>query len=170
MRVDLTNQVALVTGAGRGIGQAIADALVANGARVCYSDIDFESARAAACTKPAGHLAMSMHLDVSNPEDVEYSVDILLAKWGRLDILVNNAGVNTLAHRVNVDQFPLDEWERILKVDLTGLFLMSRAAAKPMIAQGYGRIINIASIAGLVPLRLQSPFVQAKGGVGDLET
>src|SRR5690348_14956041 len=139
MRIDLSNQFALVTGAGRGIGQAIADALAANGARVCYSDIDFDAARAAACTMQAcagTHPAMSMHLDVTNPDDVEYSVNTLLTEWGRLDILVNNAGVNTLAHRVNIDKFPLDEWERIVKVDLTGLFLMSRAASKPMLECG----------------------------------
>ena len=164
MRVDLTSQTALVTGAGRGIGQAIADALAANGARVCYSDIVLDAAPAAA-SHPG---SVPLRIDVSDADEVDAGVEAIMRRWGRLDILVNNAGINTFHHRVNVDQFPLDEWDRILKVDLTGLFLMSKAAARPMIAQGAGRIINIASIAGLVPLRLQSAFVAAKAGVVNL--
>ena len=81
---------------------------------------------------------------------------------------MNNAGVNTLAHRVTIDQFPREEWDRILAVDLTGLYEMSQAAAAVMRAQKGGRIINIASIAGLVPLRLQCAFVAAKAGVVNL--
>src|SRR5262249_4589095 len=81
---------------------------------------------------------------------------------------VNNAGVNTLDHRVNIDQFPRDEWDRILAVDLTGLYEVSRFAARVMKAQGSGRIINVASIAGLVPLRLQCAYVAAKAGVVNL--
>ncbi len=165
MQVDLNGKVALVTGAGRGIGQAIADALAANGARVVYSDIDDDAARNAAAQREG---CIAMRLDVSDPEQGAQGVDDTLQKLGRLDILVNNAGINTFHHRVNVDQFPLEEWERIIKVDMTGLFLMSQAAAKPMLRQGSGRIINIASVAGLVPLRLQSAFVAAKAGVINL--
>jgi len=165
MQVDLTGEVALVTGAGRGIGKAIADALAANGAKVLYTDIDVASAESAAAAVPG---SIALRLDVSDAEDVEAGVARAIDRFGRLDILVNNAGINTLAHRVNVDQFPLDEWERILKVDLTGLFLMSKAAAAPMLKQRSGRIINIASVAGLVPLRLQSAFVAAKAGVVNL--
>ncbi|HLK57061.1 MAG TPA: 3-oxoacyl-ACP reductase family protein [Chthonomonadaceae bacterium] len=165
MQVDLQGRVALVTGAGRGIGQAIADTLAANHAAVVYSDIDFDTARSAAAQR-AGCIAL--RLDVSDPEQVQQGVAETLQTLGRLDILVNNAGINTLRHRVNIDQFPLDEWERIVAVDMTGLFLMSQAAAKPMLAQGSGRIINIASVAGLVPLRLQSAFVAAKAGVINL--
>ena len=164
MQADLSNQVALVTGAARGIGQAIADNLAANGARVIYADIDFDAAQNAATADNASALA----LDVSGAASVEAGVARVLAEHGRLDILVNNAGINTLKHRVTIDEFPLDEWERILKVDLNGVFLMSRAAAKIMSAQKSGRIINIASVAGLVPLRLQSAFVAAKAGVVNL--
>ena len=88
--------------------------------------------------------------------------------FGRLDILVNNAGVNTLKHRVNIDEFPREEWDRILDVDLNGVFHASQAAARVMMAQRSGRIINIASIVGLVPLRLQCAFVAAKAGVINL--
>ncbi len=165
MQVDLNGKVALVTGAARGIGKAIADVLAKNGAKVVYSDIVLSDAEHAASGAP-GALAQSM--DAGDPAQVERGISQILELFGRLDILVNNAGVNTLAHRVNIDQFPIEEWERILRVDLTGLFLVSRMAARPMIAQGAGRIINIASIAGLVPLRLQCPFVAAKAGVINL--
>jgi 3-oxoacyl-[acyl-carrier protein] reductase len=165
MQVDLQGKVALVTGAGRGIGKAIADAYAANGACVVYSDIDFAAASAAA-RDVEGALALS--LDVSDSHQTTEGVARVLEQYGRLDILVNNAGINTLHHRVNVDRFPLEEWERIIAVDLTGLFLISRAAAEPMLRQGSGRIINIASVVGLVPLRLQSAFVAAKGGVVNL--
>jgi 3-oxoacyl-[acyl-carrier protein] reductase len=165
MQVDLAGRVALVTGAGRGIGRAIADALAANGARVLYTDIDGPSAESAAAAATG---SVGLRLDVTDPEAAKRGVDAAMDAFGRLDILVNNAGVNTLAHRVNVDQFPLEEWERILRVDLTGLFIMTQAAAAPMLRQASGRIINIASVAGLVPLRLQSAFVAAKAGVVNL--
>ena len=100
--------------------------------------------------------------------DIADAVKQIVAECGRLDILVNNAGVNTMAHRVTIDQFPREEWDRILAVDLTGLYEMSKAAAAVMRGQKRGRIINIASIAGLVPLRLQCPFVAAKAGVVNL--
>ncbi len=165
MRVNLSGKVALVTGAARGIGQAIADLYTANGALVVYADIDIEAAQKVSANAQG---SMALRMDVSSEEEVIGGVARILESYGRLDILVNNAGVNTLNYRVNIDDFPLGEWERIVNVDLTGLFLVSKYAAKPMIKQGAGRIINIASIAGLVPLRLQSPFVAAKAGVVNL--
>jgi NAD(P)-dependent dehydrogenase (short-subunit alcohol dehydrogenase family) len=165
MKVDLEGKVALVTGAGRSIGQAIADTLAANGARVVYADIDMQSAEAAALQSPG---ALARRMDVTDEAEVEAVMGEVVRECGRLDILVNNAGVNTSAHRVNIDQFPTAEWERILRVDLTGLFFASRAAAKPMLAQRSGRIINISSVLGLVPARLQCPFTAAKAGVVNL--
>jgi NAD(P)-dependent dehydrogenase (short-subunit alcohol dehydrogenase family) len=165
MKVNLEGKVALVTGAARGIGQAIADTLAANGARVVYADIDVETARQSAA-KHTGALALRM--DVTNEREIDSALAETLKQCARLDILVNNAGVNTLAHRVNIDQFPTEEWERILRVDLTGLFYVSRAVAKPMLAQNSGRIINISSVLGLAPARLQCPFVAAKAGVVNL--
>jgi 3-oxoacyl-[acyl-carrier protein] reductase len=165
MTSDLTGTVSLVTGAARGIGQAIADRLAAAGSRVAYTDIDGAGAERAAAKHP-GSLAVAM--DVTDAAQVEATVARVVADCGRLDVLVNNAGVNTLAHRVPIDEFPLDEWQRILAVDLTGLYLVSRAAAKVMRARKAGRIVNIASVAGLVPLRLQCAFVAAKAGVVNL--
>ncbi len=165
MQVNLSSQVAVVTGAARGIGQAIADALAANGARVVYTDIDLPGATAAAARSP---VSKALALDVRDAAQTEAVLAAVVRDQGRLDILVNNAGVNTLAHRVPIDQFPAEEWERIIKVDLDGVFLVSRAASRIMVKQGAGRIINIASIAGLVPLRLQCAFVAAKAGVVNL--
>ncbi len=169
MQVDLSQQVALVTGAARGIGQAIADALAKNGARVVYSDIDASGAEQAA-RAPAAMKSGSVgwRLDVTSESETADVCRRIGSEFGRLDILINNAGVNTMAHRVPVDEFPRHEWDRILNVDLTGLYLMSRAAVPLMRQRQYGRIVNIASIVGLVPLRLQSAFVAAKAGVVNL--
>ena len=165
MKVNLRGKSALVTGAARGIGQAIADALAANGARVIYADIDFTTAQQAAA-RVAGSLALPV--DVADEKQVETLMREIVDRYGSLDILVNNAGINTQQHRVTIDQFPTEEWERILKVDLTGLFFVSRAAARLMLAKKGGRIINISSIMGLVPARLQCAFVAAKAGVINL--
>jgi len=165
MKVDLTEKVALVTGAARGIGKAIADLFVANGARVVYADLDFETARVSAAPSPNGS---ALAMDVSNESQVEAGVAQIIKEHGHLDILVNNAGINTMNHRVNIDQFPLEEWQRILSVDLTGLFLVSRAASRQMVARKSGRIVNISSVLGVVPARLQCAFTTAKAGVVQL--
>ena len=164
MNVDLKNRVALVTGAARNIGKAIADQFAANGAQVVYSDIDLAEATPAASASSG----TAVHLDVADQAEVEAVVRQIVRQFGRIDILVNNAGINTLAHRVPIDQFPLEEWERIVRVDLTGLYLVSHAVAGVMRPQKYGRIVNISSVVGLVPLRLQCAFAAAKAGVVNL--
>jgi 3-oxoacyl-[acyl-carrier protein] reductase len=165
MKVNLADQIALVTGAAGALGQGITAALASNSARVIVADINLEAARETAAAWPK---AQPLRFDVTNEAEIEDGIRGIIQQHGRLDILVNNAGVNTLAHRVNIDQFPTEEWERILKVDLTGVFLVSKAAAGYMIAQKAGRIINISSVLGLVPARLQSPYVAAKAGVVNL--
>jgi 3-oxoacyl-[acyl-carrier protein] reductase len=165
VQVELSGQVALVTGAARGIGKAIADAMAQNGARVFYTDIDRAEADKSASAWPS---ATAAEMDVTNEAQIRAVTSAIVRECGRIDILVNNAGVNTLAHRVPIDQFPREEWDRIVGVDLTGLYLVSKAVVAVMRAQRSGRIINIASIAGLVPLRLQSPFVAAKAAVVNL--
>jgi 3-oxoacyl-[acyl-carrier protein] reductase len=152
MKSDLTGTVSLVTGAARGIGKAIADRLAANGSRVYRTDRD----------------GAEFRLDVTDPDEIEAVARQVEAEAGRLDVLVNNAGINTLAHRVTVDQFPRAEWDRILDVDLTGVYEVSRAFVPLLRRHRRGRIINIASIAGLVPLRLQCAYVAAKAGVVNL--
>ncbi len=165
MKSDLTGKIALVTGAARGIGQAIADRFAQSGATVYYTDVDGPGAIAAAAQFPGCQSAL---LDVTKSAQVSELIDRIEHEQGRLDIVVNNAGVNTLANRVTIDEFPRSEWDRILDVDLNGVYEVSRAAARVMKRQGSGRIINIASIAGLVPLRLQSAFVAAKAAVVNL--
>jgi NAD(P)-dependent dehydrogenase (short-subunit alcohol dehydrogenase family) len=171
MRVDMSGKVALVTGAARGIGRAIADRLAREGASVVYSDLDGEGAKAASDAAGAtfGGAHMALRLDVTSEPEIEAAVAAVLARHGRLDVLVNNAGIGTgPEERAEIDQVTTAQWERVLKVDLTGVFLVSRAAVKPMIAQRSGRVINIASVVGLVPLRLQSAYVAAKAGVANL--
>lgn len=163
MQVDLSGKVCLVTGAARGIGEAIADRLSANGARVIYADRD--DATAAAAKSPNG---VAMAMDVTNRAQIDAAIDRVVQDYGRLDILVNNAGVNTAKYRVTIDEFPREEWDRLIAVDLTGLYEVSQVAARVMRKQKAGRIINIASIVGLVPLRLQCAFAAAKAGVVNL--
>ena len=165
MRSDLSGKVSLVTGAARGIGQAIADRLAENGSRVVYTDVDAEEVRRAVAWQPGG---TAFALDVTRPEEIVAVIEQVVREWGSLDIVVNNAGINSIVHRVPIDEYPRSEWDRILAVDLTGLYEVSKAAARVMRARGSGRIINIASIAGLVPLRLQCAFVAAKAGVINL--
>jgi len=145
MKVDLEGKFALVTGAARGIGRSIADTLSANGAAVAYADINFTRVKEAAARSQGG---LAVEIDISNEQSVESALAKVMKQFGRLDILVNNAGVNTAKHRVNIDQFPLEEWDRIVKIDLTGTFLVSRSASRIMLKQKDGRIINIASVLG----------------------
>lgn len=164
MKVDIHNLVALVTGAARGIGHATAQALAANGARVVITDVDGNAARAVAAEIPQ---AVSIQMDVSSETEIEQCMRDVKEEFGRLDILVNNAGIN-VRNRVTADQFPISEWDAVMAVDLRGVFLVSRAASALMLAQGFGRIVNVASVAGLVPLRLQCAYTSAKAGVINL--
>lgn len=165
MKVDLTGQVALVTGAARNIGKAIADVYAANGARVVYTDVLGDEAAQAAGRYPG---CRSAAMNVTDERQVDAVINQVVREWGRLDIVVNNAGTNTEKYRVPIDQFPREEWDRLIQIDLTGLYLVSKAAASVMVKQGSGRIINISSVLGLVPARLQCAYVAAKAGVVNL--
>lgn len=166
MKVELEDRVALVTGAARGIGRATADRLAASGGRVIYADVNGADAVAAAGN---GERHLGVRMDVTDEAEIEAAIAAIKERYGRLDILVNNAGIGSKPHeRVDLDQLPREVWDRMLAVDLTGPFLVSRAAAKLMVPAGGGRIVNIASVVGLVPLRLQSAYVAAKAGVVNL--
>ncbi len=165
MRVNLQDQVALVTGGARGIGRAIAARLRENGAIPIIADVDRAAADKTASEIPG---ARALTMDVGDPAQVAEGVAWTLKEYGRLDLLVNNAGLNTVNHRVTIDEFPLEEWDRIMAVDLRGLFIVSRQCAAVMTAAKRGRIINISSILGVVPARLQCAFVAAKAGVINL--
>src|SRR5687768_15705727 len=135
MKSDLNGKVSLVTGAARGIGKAIADRFAANGSTVYYTDRDADDVREAAGKNP------SMRLDVTDAGEIHAALQRVQNEAGRIDILVNNAGINTLTHRVPIDQFPRSEWDQILNVDLTGVYEMSRAFGAVMREQRSGRII-----------------------------
>ena len=162
MKVDLAGRIALVTGAAQGIGRAIADAMAANGACVIYSDAAIGKL---ASDPPMAPHAQSQELDVTSDDQIDRAVGEILAEHGRIDILVNNAGLNT-SSRVPTDQVSVEDWNLIMNVDLTGTFRVSRAvAARALIPQQGGRIINIASVGGIVPFRLQSAYIAAKTGL-----
>jgi len=162
MRCDLGGQVAFVTGAANGIGRAIAEAFARNGANVVIADVDAEQA---ATTAGALKSAIAVEMDVRDSAAIDRARQTTLDAFGRIDILVNNAGVNTLAHRVDLDAFPVAEWDRIVGVDLNGVFMVSRAILPAMLKRPGGRIVNIASTVGIAALRLQSPYVAAKAAV-----
>ncbi len=165
MQVDLKGRVAIVTGAAQGIGRAIAQAFVDNGASVIIADVQEDKGRETA--SELGDRAMFHPCDVSDAAQVRKLFDTVVALHGRLDIAVNNAGINTgrSEERVTVDQYPDEVWHRIMNVDLHGLFYCCKAAAAQMVRQQSGSIINISSIAGVVPLRLQIGFVAAKAAI-----
>jgi len=169
MQVHLTGQGAIVTGGAHGIGRAIVQALAENGARVVIADRDLEAAeRAAEEVRAAGGDCLPLAADVTDAARMEAVARETAERFGNLRILVNNAGINTRGGRVPIHEYSREDWDQILAVDLTGVFHGSRAAIPHMLAGGGGRIVNIGSVAGLVPLRLQSAFVAAKAGVANL--
>ena len=144
MTTRLAGRVALISGAARGMGASHAREMVAHGARVVCGDIlDTEGERVA---EDIGQAARFVHLDVTNPEDWDRAVDVAVAEFGGIDILVNNAGILNIG---TVEDYPLSEWQRIIDINLTGVFLGIRAVTPVMKAAGRGSIINISSIEGM---------------------
>ena len=169
MKVDLNGKIAVVTGGAHGIGRAIVQALADNGATVVIVDIDGEAgAEAAREVTKGGATCAAFSSDVADLTHMELTAAQVAARFGRVDILVNNAGINTLGGRVPIHEYAPEDWNRILRVDLTGVFVTSRAFIPEMLKAGGGRIVNISSVAGLVPIRLQSAYVAAKAGVASL--
>jgi NAD(P)-dependent dehydrogenase (short-subunit alcohol dehydrogenase family) len=169
LNVDLTGRIALVTGGAQGIGRAIAEGLAANGAEVALVDVAGDAVEEAARElRAAGRSAAAYAADVSDVAGMESVAAEVCARFGGIDILINNAGLNTTRDRRPIHEYALEDWTRILDVDLTGVFAVSRAVVPAILRRGGGRIVNIASVAGLVPLRLQSAFVAAKAGVVNL--
>ena len=146
---ELTGKSAIVTGAGRGIGRAIALRLAKEGASLSCADLDGAYARkVAADIKAAGGQALALQVDVTQKADAERMVGETVSRFGRLDILVNNAGIVAVAPLIDTDE---KTWDALMNVNAKGVLLCSQAAAKQMIAQGDGgRIINIASVAGKI--------------------
>ena len=170
MQVDLNEKVAVVTGGAQGIGRAIAQDLAANGARVAIVDVDIAGAEQTAAELSRGRsYHQAFEGDVSDRDQMGSIAQQVADQMARVDILINNAGINTHSGRLPIHEYSFDDWERIIRIDLDGVFITSRAFI-PFILQNPdgGRIVNISSVAGLVPLRLQSAFVAAKAGVTNL--
>jgi NAD(P)-dependent dehydrogenase (short-subunit alcohol dehydrogenase family) len=160
----LTDRVAVVTGAGSGLGRAIALALAARGARVAAVDLDEPSAReTAAAIDAAGGRALAVEADTSRSADVDRAVSAAVAGLGPLDIMVNNAGV--LDGYLDAHEMEEALWRRVIDIDLTGVFLGARRALQEMLPRGRGRIVNMASVAGLNGTGGGAAYVAAKHGV-----
>jgi len=158
---DFHGRGAVVTGGGQGFGLAIARRLVRSGAAVRIWDIDVELMEKAVLE--LGPAAGWERVDVSQPEAVERAAAGALASMGRIDVLVNNAGIAGM-NRTTVE-YPVEEWERVLRVNLTSQFLCCRAIAPAMVKAGYGRIVNVASIAGKEGNPNAVAYSAAKAGV-----
>ncbi len=171
MKVNLEGKVAIVTGSGRGIGRAIALSFAENGADVvvnCYTRVS-EGIKVVSEIESLGRKSLFIKADVSDPKQVNDFMSRVVENFSRIDVLVNNAGINVLLEgRVPIQNFSETDWDRIINVDLKGVFLCSKSVAQQMIKQRGGKIINISSVAGIVPLRLQSAYVAAKAGVINL--
>jgi 2-dehydro-3-deoxy-L-rhamnonate dehydrogenase (NAD+) len=159
--MNAIRKTALVTGAARGIGFAIASRLAADGIRVGVLDLDASAAEAAAAKVGGG--AMAIAADVTQAAQVDSAVHRIVDVWGRLDILVNNAGIT--GRSFPIWELSDEDWRRVIDADLTSVFLCCRAAVKVMLGQGGGRIINIASIAGKEGNPTLVPYSAAKAGV-----
>ncbi|MEM1291049.1 MAG: 3-oxoacyl-[acyl-carrier-protein] reductase [Cyanobacteria bacterium P01_H01_bin.162] len=164
MSALLIDQVAVVTGASRGIGRATAIALAAEGAHVVVNYArSSEAADAVVATiTNDGCSAIALQADVSQADQVEALIKATTEKWGRVDVLVNNAGItrDTLLLRMKPE-----DWQAVIDLNLTGVFLCTRAVSKLMLKQRSGRIINIASVAGLMGNPGQANYSAAKAGV-----
>ena len=157
-------RTAIVTGAARGIGLAIARRLTRDGLRVAIADVDVETARHQAdALQAAGAGALAVRTDVTDPAGVEAMVGTVLEHWDHLDVLVNNAGI--AGRSAPVQDLSLEEWQQVLAVDLTGVFLCCQAAVRAMLPRASGRIVNIASIAGKEGNPNLAPYSAAKAGV-----
>lgn len=163
LSVDLAGQVALVTGASRGLGKSMAAALAASGAKVACVGRNLDTLNETVGEiEAAGGIARAIACDVADADSVRAAIDGVLEAWELLHILVNNAGItqDTLVPRMSDEQ-----WDAVIATNLRGPFLFTRAAARPMMQNRYGRIINIASVSGLMGNPGQANYSASKAGL-----
>ena len=159
----LDGKVALVTGGGSGIGRETARVLVEHGARVVVADIAEAAAQQTVELLDAGDAVTAILADVSDPESMEHLVAATVERFGRLDIAHNNAGIDLVGPEIA--DIPVDRWQRVLDVNLSGVFYSLRAEVPQMLKQGGGSIINTASALGQVGVARQGAYVASKFGV-----
>lgn len=158
---NLHGRVAFVTGGAHGIGRAVGQALYNAGAAVVFADID--ELGAAGSARELGDRALGTFIDVANSDAVQAAVDRAVGVFGSVDILVNSAGI---CRRGRILEISEAEWDEVIAVNLKGAFLCCKAVAAHMIERGWGRIVNIASIAGKIGgLMVGLPYAASKGGV-----
>ena len=162
-KIDLQGRNAVVTGGARGIGLAIAQRLLASGAQCSLWDLDAEALRAATKALEGGGTVQTAVVNVTQPDSVHSAADNTRRHFGAIDILVNNAGIAGATKKTW--EFTPTEWQEVLQVDLFGVFLCCHAVVPGMIEKGYGRIVNIASIAGKEGNPNASHYSAAKAGV-----
>lgn len=165
IRTDLTGQVALITGSTSGIGQAMAEALAANGANIILNGLGDAAEIEALRAKIAADHGVEVRYHGANmlkPDEITDMVGFAEREFGRLDILLSNAGIQ---HVSPVEDFPVAKWDAIIAINLTAVFHAARAAIPIMKRQGRGRIVNLASVHGLVASPFKSAYVAAKHGV-----
>ncbi|WP_007026944.1 glucose 1-dehydrogenase [Saccharomonospora iraqiensis] len=164
---DLTGRVALVTGASRGIGRALADGLAGAGATVVLGgrDPDRLADARAALAADRDTAVHTRAFDVTDEEAVTAAVDALTAVHGGIDILVNNAGIQ---HRRALLDLDLADWDAVLRTDLTSAFVVGRAAARGMVERGHGAIVNVCSVQSELARPSIAPYAAAKGGLRNL--
>ncbi len=160
----LRNKIALVTGAGSGIGEAVAQLFAANGATVVLADMDIDGAnRALALIETQGGKGLVVETDVSNPDQSEHLSAATMHAFGRLDIAVNNAGIGGPAALVG--DYPIEGWDKVIAINLSGVFYGMRYQIPAMLKNGGGNIVNMASILGKVGFPMSSAYASAKHGV-----
>ncbi|MET3292222.1 UNVERIFIED_CONTAM: 3-hydroxybutyrate dehydrogenase [Brevibacillus sp. OAP136] len=163
MEKSLYNKVALVTGAASGIGLEIARTFAEEGAKVVLTDLNRESLEKAAATlQNAGHEVLGVPCDVTNEAQFKASIDMAAQAFGRLDILINNAG---LQHVSPIEEFPTEKFEQMIKIMLTAPFIGIKHAFPLMKQHGFGRVLNMASINGLIGFAGKAAYNSAKHGV-----
>jgi 3-oxoacyl-[acyl-carrier protein] reductase len=162
---ELSNKVALVTGAARGIGRAIALELAGMGAGVAINDVlesEAESSQVVQEISATGGQARLALGGVSDGRQIKVAVDSILQVWGKVDILINNAGISSLNSILRISE---DEWDRLLNINLKGAFLCSKLVLPSMISNRWGRIVNLSSVAGLVGSMGRVDYAASKGGL-----